>query len=171
MATISWAGTSGNWNTGSNADFFLVPFGSTIDQDFINNGLITIAAGGTFDVQTNVSIQSLGSIVGPGGLLRFDYNDVLTSDGAGIDGLGQTVLAPETVPVDVTVLNYAAPVLSGTGLTTVGPNAYVLNLGTAEQGAAPLSATLNVGNGATGAADWLNGTATVSGDPAFTHRR
>ncbi len=58
------------------ADFFAVPYGSSTGQDFINNGRISIAAGGTFDVATQASIQSLGSIVGPGGLLRLDRSRV-----------------------------------------------------------------------------------------------
>ncbi len=61
------------------ADFFVVPYGSSTQQDFINNGLISIAAGGTFDVATQASIQSLGSIVGPGGLLRLDDTNVGTN--------------------------------------------------------------------------------------------
>jgi hypothetical protein len=54
------------------ADFLVLPYGSSAQQDFVNNGHITIAAGGTFDVATQASIQSLGSIVGPGGLLRLN---------------------------------------------------------------------------------------------------
>jgi fibronectin-binding autotransporter adhesin len=60
----------------SGADFFIVPYGSSTAQDFVNDGLITIAAGGTFDVATNISIASLGSITGSGGLLRLDANNV-----------------------------------------------------------------------------------------------
>ncbi len=51
------------------------PFGSPILEDFINKGLITIAAGGTLDVATQSSILALGSIVGPGGLLRLNAPD------------------------------------------------------------------------------------------------
>ncbi len=54
------------------ADLMVSPYASATAQNFINNGLITIAAGGTFDAYVQDSIQSLGSIVGPGGLLRLD---------------------------------------------------------------------------------------------------
>ncbi len=51
------------------------PFGSPILEDFVNKGRITIAAGGTLDVATQSSILALGSIVGPGGLLRLNAPD------------------------------------------------------------------------------------------------
>jgi len=54
------------------ADLMVSPYASAAAQNFINNGLITIAAGGTLDAYVQTSIQSLGSIVGPGGLLRLD---------------------------------------------------------------------------------------------------
>ena len=62
------------------ADLMVSPYASATAQNFINNGLITIAAGGTFDAYVQTSIQSLGSIVGPGGLLRLDdpYNGTNT---------------------------------------------------------------------------------------------
>jgi hypothetical protein len=58
------------------ADLVLGPYGSATQQDFINQGLITIAPGATLDVATQASILSLGSIVGPGGLLRLDTPDI-----------------------------------------------------------------------------------------------
>jgi len=61
------------------ADFLLGLYGSATEQNFINNGLITIAAGGTLDAALQDSIQSLGSIVGPGGLLRLDTPDAGTN--------------------------------------------------------------------------------------------
>src|ERR1019366_6686754 len=98
----------------------------------------------------------------------------LTSDGGNvagsIDGLGITTLTAQTVAVNIVVNNFAAPALTSTGsLTANGANSYVLNLGTATQGAAPLSTALTIGNDATGQADWLNGTFTVSGAPQFSN--
>ena len=54
------------------ADLMISPYATAVGQNFINHGLITIAAGGTLDAHVQTSIQSLGSIVGPGGLLRLD---------------------------------------------------------------------------------------------------
>ena len=61
------------------ADLVLGPYGASLGtatiNDFVNTGLITIAAGGTLDVATRASILALGSIIGPGGLLRLDAPD------------------------------------------------------------------------------------------------
>ena len=78
------------------ADFGISLYGSATEQNFINDGLITIAAGGTLDVLAQDSIQSLGSIVGPGGLLRLDTPDVGTNTyvNTGTIYIGGTTGAP-----------------------------------------------------------------------------
>jgi hypothetical protein len=53
------------------ADLFVTPYGSKTAQEFVNQGVVEIAAGGVFDVFTNVSMASLGTIQGQG-LLRLD---------------------------------------------------------------------------------------------------
>ncbi len=75
------------------ADLVLTPYGptqsgSSVVEDFINKGLITIAAGGTLDVLTQSSILALGSIHGPGGLLRLNAPD---SGANNYDNTGNTL--------------------------------------------------------------------------------
>jgi hypothetical protein len=100
----------------------------------------------------------------------------LTSDGGtgpgSIDGLGTTALAPQTVPVDITVGNYANPVfedVSDTGTFTSGSTASTLNLGAIAQGSGAVTIDLGVLNSTTGPSDVLTGSLQAIGSSAFTN--
>ena len=98
----------------------------------------------------------------------------LTSDGGtgagSIDGLGRSALTPASVPVSVTVDNYAVADIAGDSrLSADGSGGYVLNLGTATVGGAAPTDSLSALNTATGPADWLDGSFTISGSSAFTN--
>ena len=126
-----------------------------------------IGAGQTNDTALAISFSTTqaGTITGTGTI------GLISDGGTGlgsIDGLGTTVLADATVPVSITVDNYASAEITSTGsLTPDGSNAYTLNLGTATEGSAALTAGLSVLNDVAGAADWLNGTYAVSGSSQF----
>ena len=128
-----------------------------------------IAAGGS-----NTSSLVLGFDTAKAGTISGSATVSLASDGGtgtgSIDGLGTTALAPEIVPLNLTIDNYATAALSSNrALTQTGQNSFTLNLGTAQQNAGGLAADLVVGNSAQGPADWLNGSFTVSGPPAFSN--
>jgi hypothetical protein len=96
----------------------------------------------------------------------------LASDGGtgagSIDGLGETALPGEQVPVTITVDNYAEAAVGSSGnLTPNGQGSYTLDLGSTVQGSAPLAATLTAANVAPGPADWLDGSFAVSGSQQF----
>jgi hypothetical protein len=97
----------------------------------------------------------------------------LTSDGSGTSGLGTTALPSQTITLGATVDNYAVASLkevSGSGTLTASGSSYTLNLGSVLQGAAALSANLEVLNSATGLADLLGGSFTVTtGSTAITN--
>ncbi len=140
------------------------------------SGDIVIANGGpTSDIaagQTNTTALAIGFSTAQAGTITGTGTIGLVSDGGtgegSIDGLGTTVLADATVPVSITVDNYAnAELTSGGNLTSNGPDAYTLNLGTATEGGAALSADLSVLNDVAGPADWLNGTYAVTGSSQF----
>ena len=93
------------------------------------------------------------------------------SDGTGIDGLGTTALAGQTVTVTGIVDNYAlAAFTDGTGPAITGSaTSFTLNLGTAAQNTAALSTGLGALNAATGLSDLLGGTLSSTGGANFTN--
>jgi hypothetical protein len=101
----------------------------------------------------------------------------LVSDGGtgvgSIDGLGETTLTPDAVPVTITVDNYAQPAFDlendgGTGAAITGSGAdYVLNLGTIAQGSGDLTLGIGALNAASGPADLLSGSLSASGSGAI----
>jgi hypothetical protein len=108
------------------------------------------------------------------GTLSGSAHVTLTSDGGigvgSLDGLGETALPAETVPLSVTVDNYAAAALQSNGtLTPTGNGTYTLDLGSTTQGATALSANLTAANTADGPADWLNGAFLIAGSDGFTN--
>ncbi len=145
----------------------------------VTTGLSIASAGPTADIAAGSSDSSslavgfstatAGTITGAATLGL--ASDGGTGDGA-IDGLGQVSLASQTVPVTITVDNYAQAGFAANGGTlTAGPTpgTWVLNLGTAAQGGTALAADLSVLNTADGPADLLGGSFTVSGGGAFTN--
>jgi hypothetical protein len=96
----------------------------------------------------------------------------LTSDGTGIDGLGTTALAAQTITVSAIVDNYAlaafdegssAPAITGSGTS------FALNLGTLVQGGASESIALGAMNAASGLSDLLQGTLATAGGAGFAN--
>ncbi len=97
----------------------------------------------------------------------------LTSDGAGIDTLGTTVLTPGTISFVGTLMNYATATVTelagGAGTLTGSGTGYRLNLGTLAVGAGAVSADLGIVNSAAGLADLLDGGFVVTPAAGFTN--
>ncbi len=90
----------------------------------------------------------------------------LISDGTGIDTLGTTALAPQTVTVIGTFDNFATSTLHfwfGSGSFSGSGDNYTLNLGTLSQSGSALSAGIYVSNDGVGQADNLSGTFDIAG--------
>jgi hypothetical protein len=95
----------------------------------------------------------------------------LTSDGSGIDGLGTTALASQTVTVNATIENYAVAALqqiAGGGAWSQNGNSYALNMGTFARGGGPVSVGIAVANTAQGPADMLSGMFAASGSSVYS---
>jgi hypothetical protein len=145
----------------------------------VTTGLSIAAAGPTADIAagaTDPSSLAVGFSTAAAGTITGTATLGLSSDGGtgagSIDGLGQAALPSATVPITVTVDNYAQAGFSADGGTlTAGttPGTWLLNLGTVAQGGAALAADLSVLNAAQGPADVLGGSFTVSGGGAFTN--
>jgi hypothetical protein len=145
----------------------------------VTTGLSIASAGPTADIAAGASDKSslaIGFSTAAAGTITGDAVVGLESDGgtgaASIDGLGKVALSSDTVPVTITVDNYAKAGFAAHGGTlTAGtaPDTWVLNLGTTTQGAAALTGDLSVLNTALGPVDLLGGSYTVSGGSAFTN--
>jgi hypothetical protein len=134
-------------------------------------GSVTVAAGGSNATGLSVAINA-GSTAGV-----FTGNAVVDTrtDGSGIDGLGILDLGTVDVAVTYDVNNFATAELAQTGgnglMTPTGiANTYTLNLGSTEQNAAALTASLEALNAAQGpASDLLSGAFNLSGDSEFSN--
>ena len=104
------------------ADFFVVLYGSTTSQDFANTGTITIDAGGTFDVATYVSVAQLGTVLGAGGLLRFDNNNFNSGP---YDNSGHTLTVGGPTNAPNLELNHAT--ISGGTIVNAGGSFTAIN--------------------------------------------
>jgi Ca2+-binding RTX toxin-like protein len=132
---------------------------------FVESGGATgdIGAGATGTLTVTYSAQQAGVMSGEATI------DLASDGGIGpnsIDGLGLSELTPMVVPLTVTIDNAAEPafeVLSGPGSITGGGGAFTLDLGTIEQGAAPLAVQLGILNAASGPADLLSGSIASGG--------
>jgi hypothetical protein len=132
------------------------------------SGTLTHLAAGL----TNSTSLSLGFAAAQNGAVSGTATLALTSDGAGLDTLGTTALAPQVITLTGTIDNYATAALEQLGgagtLTGSGAN-YLLNLGNIQQGGGGVTASLGVLNAATGVADLLGGGFTISNTSgAFT---
>jgi hypothetical protein len=145
----------------------------------VTTGISIASAGPSADIaagSATASALAIGFSTATPGTITGTATLALKSDGGtgagSIDGLGQVALPSTTVPVSITVDNYAAAGFAATGgVLTAGaaPGTWVLNLGTAAQGAAALSADLSVLNTAQGPADLLGGSYTINGGGPFTN--
>jgi hypothetical protein len=97
----------------------------------------------------------------------------LISDGTGIDGLGTTTLASQTVSITAIVDNYAVASIEdlSTGNTLTGTSTNeTINLGSVLQGSTAVTVDLGVLNAAKGLSDLLGGTfSTVGSTTGFTN--
>ena len=139
-------------------------------------GAITSASGTTGDIAAGASDGStikLAVSTQTSGVKTGTVTLGLTSDGTGVDSLGQTALAAQVANVTVQVDNFATADLretSGGGTLTGSAGAgYTLDLGTIAQGSGPATIGLAALNSASDLADLLAGTFAVSGDSAFAN--
>ncbi len=136
--------------------------------DFSTTGAISeLLAGKSSTAALDVVLQT-----GTAGTFAGSTTLALTSDGKNIDTLGTTALASQTVALTGTVNNYATAAieaLSGPGTLTGGGNTYALNLGSVAKGSAAIVENIGILNSATGPADNLSGTFSVSGATEIGH--
>ena len=128
-----------------------------------------LAAGSGSGSALNIGLQT-----GKSGIISGFTTLNLTSDGTGIDTLGTTALAPETIAVTGTVDAYAAvgvSLISGPGKLSGGAGGvFTLNLGSVAMGGAAPAESIGIENTAKGQADLLKGTLALSGTTsAFTN--
>jgi hypothetical protein len=132
------------------------------------SGSIAVAAGAS-----NNSGLSVGLNTGASGSISGTATLTLVSNGSGIDTLGTTALGSAVIDVTGTVDNYATLAIektAGTGtLTTVSATHYTLNLGSVTEGATAPTVGIGALNAATGTADLLNGSFSLSGTTDFTN--
>jgi hypothetical protein len=139
----------------------------------INSGTVT-ATGDILPGGTNTSLALVVSTA-TAGVESGTATVALTSDGGtgagSIDGLGTASLGTVSVPVTVTVDNYATAAVSSVSslLTQTGADTYVLNFGTVQAGTAVGAVALNEANTAAAPADGLDGAWTVAGGAGFTN--
>lgn len=141
-----------------------------------SGGLLASSSGPTADIASGASDSTLAVAVNTStaGTISGSATVSLTSDGGtgagSIDGKGQTPLTPATVPLTATIDNYAVSSLTETvNGVAAKPVGATLNLGTFQQGAAPLTIALTEANTATGPADLLAAAFLTSSSPAFTN--
>ena len=127
--------------------------------------VLGIAAGGTSTGLT-IGLTSTTAAVKSGTATL-----ALSSDGAGIDGLGTTALPAQTVTVTGTIDNYAKlQLFKVSGTTGIGiANHGTVNLGTTTVGGAALSVSLGVINNVTGPSDVLSGNFAESNTTGFAN--
>ena len=136
----------------------------------VTPGLTVAAVGPTADIAPGATDQSLSVNVSTAtaGMVSGTATLSLTSDGgtgaSSVDGLGEVALAAATVPLAVTVDNFAQATLVATGATLTGTAAtgYTLDLGAVEEESVPVSVMLDTVNSAAGPADVLGGSYTVT---------
>jgi len=116
-----------------------------------------LAAGATDNTSLQLSIDDTSTARVLNGFAQVN----LTSDGDGVNTLGQTFIVPQIVEVAAVINNYANAVLSkeiGNGtFAETGPNTYALDFGTVVEGTGDLSTQLALGNLISGPADDLAG--------------
>ena len=99
-----------------------------------------IAAGNSDTLNYTIDTSNAGSI---DATVSLQYS----SDGTGLDKAAPIVVGQQDINIDATVYNYAIAALSSDGDLSGSGTSYTLNLGSAEQGDDPLTASLSVLNG------------------------
>ncbi len=118
-----------------------------------DTGSVELAAGAS-----NSSSLAVTFSTATAGYLNGVAQVSLTSDGTGVNSLGETSLGTAYAPVSLTVDSYAVAAFAASGgtLTHVG-NAWTLNFGAVAQGSADPSVWVRALNAAGGPADALDG--------------
>jgi hypothetical protein len=141
----------------------------------VSGGVTIASGGGTGDIApgaTDAGAFQLDFSTAQPGNINASATLAVKSDGAGIDGLGQTTLAANTVPINIAIDNYATAALQqlpgSDSFGTIGGSApaQTLDIGTFEHNSGSLVIGLGVANTATGPADTLSGSIAATG--AFT---
>ena len=133
-------------------------------------GTVDVAAGGSDNAGLTVALTA-GAAGSYAGTVLVETE----TSGQGTDGLGTAVLGTVDVPIGYTVDNYATAALAQIGgagsLEVTGtPDVFVLNLGSADQSGAALTANLEVLNAAAGpVADLLGGSIVAGGGSEFAN--
>ena len=125
-----------------------------------------IAAGSTDTSSLNLVIPTAAELVS--GAVTVD----LETDGAETSGYPETGLGDRTIPVMVTVDNFAVATISktgGAGNLVGNGNTVTLDFGTLALGSAAVTADLDVLNSAVGPADQLSGSFSTEGGAEFTN--
>ena len=133
-----------------------------------SGGSTGLIAAGSSDSTSLTASFSTASARTDQGSVTVDFQ----TDGTGTSGLGTMDLGTSTIPVSITVNNYAQASiedLNNVGTLQQNGNAYTLNLGTIAQGAVGPTIDLGVLNSAIGPADLLSGNFSISGDSVFTN--
>jgi hypothetical protein len=142
----------------------------------VTPGLTIATDGPTADIGPGATDRSLSVAVSTvaAGTVSGTATLGLTTDGgtgeSSLDGLGKLALAAAMTPVTVTVDNFAQATLFATGAPLIGTAAtgYTLDLGAVQVGSAPVSVKLDTVNSATGPADSLAGSYTITGGPGLS---
>ena len=142
-------------------------------------GDVTAAGGGpTGDIApggSNTAALTLSFSTAQAGVVSGDAMVALTSDGGtgggSIDGLGTVALGTVTVPINISIDNYATAAIvppSGAGTLTSSGNTATLDLGTVAENSGPFAINFGVVNAASGPADFLSGSFVATAASGFT---
>jgi hypothetical protein len=160
--TLSNLAATGHYSENLDASF------SGTSGSLLAGGTISALAAGASSTQAlGIELQTAKS-----GTLTGKTEIILTSDGKGIDTLASTSLGAEALAITGTVNNYATAhieALSGPGTLTGSGTNLTLNLGDITQSNTAATENLGIWNAATGLADLLSGSLTVSGSTAFSN--
>ncbi len=160
--TLTNTAVAGHYSENLDAGF------SGTTGDFTTTGAVSeLAAGRSSGNGLDVVLQT-----GTAGTFAGSTTLGVTSDGRGIDTLGTTALGAQTVALIGTVNNYATAAIetiAGPGTLSGGGNSYAINLGSVVKGSAAVVENIGILNSATGPADNLSGTFSISGATEFGH--
>ena len=149
-------------------------FSENLDAAFAAaSGAITDSGSVTgITVGSTSSALSVGLNTAAAGVISGAATVSLLSDGSGIDGLGTTAIASQTISVGGTVDNYAALTVNNISASNSVGAGQTINLGTLTAGHSFAGLQLGVQNSAAGPADLLAGSFAItppSGTNPFTN--
>jgi hypothetical protein len=130
-------------------------FGNATGNVTASGAFVGLSAGSSNSNSLTVGLDTQSAAV-----IDSSVTIALTSDGSGIDNLGSTTLAAQTIDVTGTINNYVTAQfeeLSGGGTFSQSGSDYTLDLGTLAAGSGSAEINLGVLNAAIGPADFLSG--------------